>query len=72
MGLSKTKRIQQYDLNNNLIKKWESISEASNQLKINCGHIGSCCKGDRKTAGGFIWKYTDTTGQEQKEKQERL
>ena len=23
----------------------------------NKGNIGSCCKGKRKSAGGFIWKY---------------
>lgn len=23
------------------------------------GHIAACCKGNRKTAGGYIWKYIE-------------
>lgn len=26
---------------------------------INKGNISSCCKGKRKSAGGFIWKYVE-------------
>ena len=52
-----TKRIQQYDLKNDLIRNWSSIKDASQKLKISNGHICSCCKGKRKSAGGFIWKY---------------
>ena len=52
-----TRRIEQYDLKNNFIRSWSSIKDASNKLKISDGHICSCCKGKRKSAGGFIWKY---------------
>lgn len=51
------KIINQYDIDNNFIKKWECISDASRELNINDGSIVSCAKGRRKTAGGYIWKY---------------
>ena len=57
IGSRQTKRIQQYDLKNDLIRNWSSIKDASQNLKISNGHICSCCKGKRKSAGGFIWKY---------------
>lgn len=47
--------VLQYDKNNNFIKKWENIKEAQDKLQI--FHVGDCCKGIRKSAGGYIWKY---------------
>ena len=53
-----SKNIYQFDKNNNFIKEWTSIVEASKTLNICACNITQCAKGDRKTAGGFIWKYT--------------
>lgn len=53
----KAKKIVQLDVNNNLIKEWETIKEAKETLGIY--HISACCRGIRKTAGGFVWKYVD-------------
>lgn len=33
--------------------------EASRQTGINQGRITQCCKGNRKTAGGYHWQYAD-------------
>ena len=33
------------------------MNKASRCLNINTGSISSCCKGKRKTAGCYIWKY---------------
>lgn len=52
-----TKSISQYDKSNNFVKKFKSISEASRELKINLGNIASNCRQERKTAGGFIFKF---------------
>ena len=38
---------------------YSSLTEASLKLKIDCSSIGKCCKGLRKTAGGFHWEYVD-------------
>ena len=54
-----TKRVYQYDKQGNLIKIWDYYKQASEELGINCGNICNCCKGKRKSAGGFIWKYAD-------------
>ena len=51
----KGRKVVQYDLNNNLIKIWNCIADAQRELKIN--HISACCRGERKKAGGFVWKY---------------
>ena len=48
--------IQQYDLNNILIKEWPSAKEVQRQLGINAASIGKCINGKRKTAGGYKWK----------------
>jgi hypothetical protein len=53
------KPILQYDLQDNLIKEWPSISEAYLSLnkKITNGCINLACKGKIKTAFGYKWKY---------------
>ena len=50
--------VMQYDLQGNFIKEWGSISEADRELKISFKNISACCKGKRKTAGGFKWNYS--------------
>jgi hypothetical protein len=49
------KPIIQYDLNDNFLRQWESITKAQKDLKI--FHISSVCKGTRKTAGGYKWSF---------------
>ena len=56
MSKRNIKTVIQYDLQGNYIKTWDSIKEAKKQLNIS-NHISECCKGKRKTAGGFVWKY---------------
>ena len=41
----------------NVIATYPSLNEASRITKISAGNICSVCKGDRKSAGGFQWKY---------------
>lgn len=53
----KARKIEQYDLDGNLIKVWDYIKQASKELTICEVSICNCCKGKQKTAGGFIWKY---------------
>lgn len=54
-----SKKVYQYDVDLNLIKEWESSSEASRILGISGGHIREVASGktNRKKSGGFIWKY---------------
>lgn len=54
------KTINQYDLNGNYIKTWESAKEASLSLnKINGAAINGCCKGKYKQMYGYIWRYVN-------------
>ena len=50
-------KIEQYDLEGNFIKQWDSVKEAEMFYKISTGSISKVCKGKRKTAGGYKWKY---------------
>lgn len=57
MAIAKNKSVIQYDLNNNYIGVFKSISDAGHKLNINGSSIVQVCKGKRRQAGGFIWKY---------------
>lgn len=52
-----TKPILQYTKEGEFIKEWVSGIEASKVLGISRGHITECCKGELKSAGGFVWRY---------------
>ena len=50
--------INQYDLDGNYIQTFPSAHEAAKSLnKKGVSHITDVCKGRRKTAYGYIWKY---------------
>ena len=55
-----SKKVLQFDLQGVFIKEWSFIAEAGKELNINRSNITQCCKGNYKTAGGYIWKYKDT------------
>lgn len=57
MNSHNNKQVNQYDLNMNFIKTWDSIKFAAIELKINAGHIGQVCLEKRRSSGGFKWKY---------------
>lgn len=52
-----SKKVFQYNLDNNFIKEWENAKQASKKLNINYASINNCCRGKQNTAGKFIWKY---------------
>jgi group I intron endonuclease len=49
------KTVYQFDLNGNFIKHYFSANDAMQQTNIK--HITSVCRNERKSAGGYIWKY---------------
>ena len=49
--------INQYDLEGNYIKTWESVKEIEKKLKIKNSQICRCCKNENLTAGGYHWQY---------------
>lgn len=52
------KSVSQFSLDGNLIATYKSIKEAASNNNMYSSHIGSVCKGDRKTAVGYIWRFS--------------
>ena len=51
------KPIYQLNLDDEIIKEFNSAVDAADGLNINVGGIRHCLKGRNKTAGGYKWKY---------------
>lgn len=54
-----SKRVNQYDINNNYIKTWNCISDINREFGYDVSCIVKCCKGKNKTAYGYKWKYVE-------------
>lgn len=56
---AKNKLIKQiFQMHNGIIiKTFYGFGEAERETGIKAGNINKCCKGLRKTAGGYSWKY---------------
>ena len=52
------KKIKKFDTKGKYIKTYNNIWEIKKELKNIC-HIYDCCRGERKTAYGFVWKYEE-------------
>jgi len=50
----KPKKVIQKTLKGEFVKEWGSVNEIKKIYK----HINSVLRGDRKTAGGYLWLYT--------------
>ena len=54
----KTRKIYQYDKNLNFIQEFSNAAEAAKAIKASgSSNILKACKGERKTAYGYIWSY---------------
>ncbi|WP_278034973.1 NUMOD1 domain-containing DNA-binding protein [Flavobacterium nitratireducens] len=51
------KQVIQYNLNGEEITRFKSVTDASKETGISNTGIAKCCRGERKTSGGFIWNY---------------
>lgn len=56
----KSKKVNQYTMDGNFIKTYDSINLASKELNIPNSNISEVCRGIRKSAKGYIWKYQRT------------
>ena len=52
-----SKVVLQYDKDGNFIREWGRTMDIRRELNL---HVGACCRGERKTCGGYIWKYKRT------------
>jgi hypothetical protein len=51
------KKVVQYDLDGNMIKIWDSITEASKGINVSDSCVSDACNSYQQTSGGFIWKF---------------
>lgn len=56
---NRSRKVEQYDLNGNFIRTWDTIKQAADKLKINTANIIACCQGKYKKSHGFIWRYEE-------------
>lgn len=58
IGLANGKRVAKMDVaSNKVLEIYNSASEAARLNKMRNGSISKCCRGERKTSGGFKWEY---------------
>ena len=58
-GLANRIPIIQYSKSGEYIKEWTGAIEIEKELNINRSNICAVCKGNRKTTGGYIFKYKE-------------
>ena len=55
----KSRKVYQFDLNGKLLAMWDSETEAAKAHNIHQPNIDKVCRGQRKTAGGYVWRFAD-------------
>ena len=55
------KPVLQFDAEGTFLRKWKSAKDVQKELGIKAPNIVDCCKHKKyhKTAGGFIWRYSE-------------
>lgn len=51
------KQVVQYDIQGNIVNKYNGIREAGRITNILSSSISSCCKGKLLTVHGYVWRY---------------
>ena len=55
----KGKKVNQYDLDGNLIETHDSVRSAARSVNLKCyNEISKCCRGIKENYCGYLWKYT--------------
>ena len=49
--------VLQYTIDGKFVAEYKSIQTAANLINKNPRHISDCCRGKRKSAYGFVWRY---------------
>lgn len=52
------RNILQFDLRHNFIREYDCIEDVK-KYKFDPAHVCKCAQGQRKTHGGYIWKYKE-------------
>lgn len=54
------KKVEQFSLNGEYIKTFESVKDAAKQLNISRSGIECCAREKTKSSGGFNWRYVNS------------
>jgi len=54
-----SKPVSQHTKDGAFIQTFHSMNHAGRTIGVSVPHICQCCSGERRIAGGFIWKYAD-------------
>ena len=54
---STAKPVSQFTLDGRFIKAYSSTNSAALEAGTDCKSVERCCKGKRRTAGGYLWCY---------------
>ena len=57
--ISGKRKIYQLDVNNNIIKEWDTIKDAYETYKLSRTAINAVLSGKTKTSGGYYWCYKE-------------
>ena len=57
--ISGKRKIYQLDINNKIIKEWDTIKDAYETLELSRTAINSVLSGRNKTSGGYYWCYKE-------------
>lgn len=53
------KSVEQYDLNNNYVQTFRTVSLAAQEMGCCVAAISNCCLGRTKTSQGYRWKFVE-------------
>lgn len=54
-----SKKVKQYDLKGNFIKEWDCTMDIQRKLKYANQNVSACCRGEKRSAYGFVWRYVN-------------
>jgi len=55
---TKSKSVYQYTPDGSLVGLYPSVSEAKRRTGYDQAYVSACCRGEHKTAYGYLWSYT--------------
>lgn len=58
-GKKRAKKVSQIDINNKVLKQWNSITEANKYTGISISGISRCCNNKKEKARGYRWKFVN-------------
>lgn len=56
--------VLQFSKNGEFIREWEAGAVAARELGLDKANLNACCKGKKKSCGGYIWKYKEENKKE--------